>query len=134
MTGIFSAIWPFSIEAGLNRAYGRALSRHGATAQGVFWNSPKSQRARFSALLGLVASHAASRAGPGAAPSVADIGCGYGAMLSFMQDRPQIGSWPYLGFDINPAACRSALQGWKAATITGGLRPVFRHFQPVPDR
>ena len=126
MTGIFSAIWPFSIEAGLNRAYGRALSRHGATAQGVFWNSPKSQRARFSALLGLVASHAASRAGPDAAPSVADIGCGYGAMLSFMQDRPQIGSWPYLGFDINPdmiAAARQRLPHAAARCKVGKLPP-----------
>ena len=126
MTGIFSAIWPFSIEAGLNRAYGRALSRHGATAQGVFWNSPKSQRARFSALLGLVASHAASRAGPDAAPSVADIGCGYGAMLSFMQDRPQIGSWPYLGFDINPdmiAAARQRLPHAAARFKVGKLPP-----------
>lgn len=130
MTGIFSSIWPFSIEAGLNRAYGRALSRHGATAQGVFWNSPKSQRARFSALLGLVASHAASRAGsltePAAAPSVADIGCGYGAMLSFMQDRPQIGSWPYLGLDINPAmiaAARQRLPHEAARFAVGKLPP-----------
>ena len=110
MTRIFSAIWPFSIEAGLNRAYGQALSRHGATAQGVFWNSPKSQRAGFPHFLALwPVMQPAGQAN--AAPSVADIGCGYGAMLSFMQkDRPQIGSWPYLGFDINLGhdRCRTA--------------------------
>ena len=108
MTGVFSAIWPFSIEAGLNRAYGRALSRHGATPQGVFWNSPKSQRARFAALFDMIAGHAAGGAGSAATPSVADIGCGYGAMLSFMQDRPKIGSWPYLGVDINPSMIGAA--------------------------
>lgn len=92
----------------MNRAYGRALSRHGASPQGVFWNSPKSQRARFTALFDMIAGHAASQPGPEPRPSVADIGCGYGAMLSYMQDRPQVGSWPYLGIDINPAMIAAA--------------------------
>lgn len=110
MTGIFSTIWPFSIEAGLNRAYGRALSRHGASPQGVFWNSSKSQRARFAALFDMIAGHTTSWAGPNARPSVADIGCGYGAMLSYMQDRSKIASWSYLGIDINPAMIAAARQ------------------------
>lgn len=126
MTGILNALWPFSIEAGLNRAYGRALSRHGATAQGVFWNSPKSQKARFAALLDMVAGDAGRWMGPDARPSVADIGCGYGAMLSYMQDRPQPGSWPYAGVDINPAmiaAARKRLPHAAGLFMIGKLPP-----------
>lgn len=108
MTGIFSALWPFSIEAGLNRAYGRALSRHGASPQGVFWNSPKSQKARFAALLAAVAGDAGHRMGPEATPLIADMGCGYGAMLAYMEGRPQTGAWPYIGIDINPAMIAAA--------------------------
>ena len=48
-----AALWPFSIEAGVIRAYNSALGRHGATPQGVFWNSVKSQNARFAALLAI---------------------------------------------------------------------------------
>ena len=126
MTGILNALWPFSIEAGLNRAYGRALSRHGATAQGVFWNSPKSQKARFAALLDMVAGDAGRRMGPDARPSVADIGCGYGAMLSFMEGRPRIGSWPYIGVDINPAMITAARQRFAhaAGRFTTGKLPA----------
>ena len=41
---------PFSIDARINRAYARSLTRHGPTPQGVFWNSTKTQKARFAAL------------------------------------------------------------------------------------
>ncbi len=103
MRGLIDAIWPFSIESGLSRAYQRALSRHGATPQGVFWNSSKSQATRFAALLGAVADHAGQRN-----PSIADIGCGYGPMLDYMRDRPQYCSWHYAGIDITRAMIAEA--------------------------
>ena len=73
-----AALLPFSIEAGVIRAYTVALGRHGATPQGVFWNSAKSQNARFAALLAMIRAHRAKAdAHP---PTIADIGCGYGAL------------------------------------------------------
>ena len=103
MRGLIDAIRPFSVESGLSRAYRRALSRHGATPQGVFWNSSKSQTSRFAALLGMVSDHAGRRD-----LSIADIGCGYGPMLDYMQDRPQYRSWQYAGIDITRAMIAEA--------------------------
>jgi len=103
MRGLIDAIWPLSVESGLSRAYRRALSRHGATPQGVFWNSSKSQTTRFAALLGTVADHAGRRN-----PSIADIGCGYGPMLDYMRDRPQYRGWQYAGIDITRAMIAEA--------------------------
>ena len=103
MRGLIDAIWPLSVESGLSRAYRRALSRHGATPQGVFWNSSKSQAARFATLLGTVADHAGRRN-----PSIADIGCGYGLMLDYMRDRPQYRGWQYAGIDITRAMIAEA--------------------------
>ena len=102
MRGLIDAIRPFSVESGLSRAYRRALSRHGATPQGVFWNSSKSQTSRFAALLGMVSDHAGRRD-----LSIADIGCGYGPMLDYMQDRPHLlyglGSLWLMGLGIRAA-------------------------------
>ena len=103
MRGLIDAIWPLSVESGLSRAYRRALARHGATPQGVFWNSSKSQAARFAALLGTVADHAGRRN-----LSIADIGCGYGPMLDYMRDHPQYRSWHYVGIDITRAMIAEA--------------------------
>ena len=103
MSRLIDAIWPFYIESGLSRAYRGALSRHGATPQGVFWNSSKSQAARFAALLGAVADHAGRRN-----LSIADIGCGYGPMLDYMRDHPQYRSWHYVGIDITRAMIAEA--------------------------
>ena len=103
MRGLIDAIWPFSIESRLSCAYRRALSRHGSTPQGVFWNSSKSQTLRFAALLGAVANHAGRRS-----PSIVDMGCGYGPMLDYMRDRPQYRSWHYAGIDITRAMIAEA--------------------------
>ena len=96
---------PGSVEAGLNRAYGQSL-RHGATPQAVFWNSRKSQEARFAALLAMVNRDLGAKGRRGTAPVIADIGCGYGAMLDYMRARPGLSSWGYQGVDINAAMIR----------------------------
>ena len=123
MSGLIDAIWPFSVDSGLSRAYRRALSRHGATPQGVFWNSSKSQTARFAALLGAVADHAGRRN-----PSIADIGCGYGPMLDYMWDRPQYRSWHYAGIDITRAMIAEARRRHPqdAARFAVGKLPLSR--------
>ena len=118
MRGLIDAIRPFSVESGLSRAYRRALSRHGATPQGVFWNSSKSQTSRFAALLGMVSDHAGRRD-----LSIADIGCGYGPMLDYMQDRPQYRSWQYAGIDITRAPESSARTRRRASAAPPPISP-----------
>ena len=106
-----SALWPFSVEAGVIRAYTAALGRHGASPQGVFWNSAKSQNARFAALLAVIRRHRAGADGGSASlPVIADIGCGYGALLDHMLARADYAGWGYFGVDINPAMIRACHQ------------------------
>ena len=69
-----------ALERKLNRAYRDRLATHGATPNGVFWRNESSQIARFDALLKIVA-----KVTPVANPTLGDVGCGYGAMLDFIQ-------------------------------------------------
>ena len=86
------------LERRLNNAYRSRLTTRGATAEGVFWRSKASQTARFRALLALITSETNDRP-----LSIADIGCGYGAMLDFLQDSPAFDDIAYQGTDINGA-------------------------------
>jgi len=103
---IMRGFLPGSIEAGLNRAYGRSLRHHGASPQAVFWNSRKSQEARFASLLAAVNRDVLATGRVGSLPVIADVGCGYGAMLDYMRARPGLSSWGYHGVDINAAMIR----------------------------
>lgn len=87
-----------SYERQLNRAYRNRLASKGSTAQGVFWRSQSSQFARFDALLSLV--HQLRARKP---VSIADIGCGYGAMLDFINTSSSFRHIEYWGVDINRA-------------------------------
>ena len=119
---IMRGFLPGSVEAGLNRAYGQSLRRHGATPQAVFWNSRKSQEARFAALMAMIARDLVARERAGEAPVIADIGCGYGAMLDYLRARPGLSSWDYQGVDINTAMireCRSRFAADKARFTLG---------------
>ena len=87
-----------SYERQLNRAYRNRLASMGNTAQGVFWRSQSSQFARFNALLSLV--HQLRGDKP---TTIADIGCGYGAMLDFINASSNFQHIEYRGVDINRA-------------------------------
>jgi SAM-dependent methyltransferase len=70
--------------------YGERVQTFGATAKGVDWNSPESQRLRFVQLLKLF--------DPGRSFSLNDYGCGYGALAAYLKDGDS--SFSYCGFDI----------------------------------
>lgn len=76
------------------RLYRDSLEQHGPSAQGVGWRTEESQRLRFEKLLSVV-DH------PDGGPvDVNDLGCGYGAFLSFLHERRMpIGS--FYGYDIS---------------------------------
>ena len=87
-----------SYERQLNRTYCDRLANKGSTAHGVFWRSQSSQTARFNALLSLVHQIKSNRS-----ISIADIGCGYGAMLDFITTSANFKNFDYQGVDINSA-------------------------------
>ena len=75
----------------LDAYYAPRLARHGASAQGVDWNSPESQALRFDQLL-----RVREDTGP---CSLLDFGCGYGALAHVLVtgDEPVA----YCGFDVS---------------------------------
>ena len=94
-----------ALERKLNRAYRDRLADLGPTPNGVFWRNESTQIARFDALLNLVATVT-----PVANPMLGDIGCGYGAMLNFVQKTPRYQHFHYNGIDINRAMINSCKQ------------------------
>ena len=92
-------------ERQLNRTYRDRLVSKGKTAQGVFWRSQSSQFARFDALLSLVHKLRGYQS-----TSIADIGCGYGAMLDFINQSPNFRHIEYSGVDINRSMIAACLQ------------------------
>jgi SAM-dependent methyltransferase len=73
--------------------YTGRLEENGATARGVDWNSTESQTLRFEQLLRLF--------GDDERPSVVDYGCGYGALVDFLDERGRLGG--YQGYDVSEA-------------------------------
>ncbi len=98
--------------------YDAKLARHGATPQGVDWNAETGQQLRFAQL---------SRVLPDSgAFSLADVGCGYGALFDYLQPRyPQL---QYLGVDVSAAMI-------DAARARHASQPDVRYVQAdTPDQ
>ena len=98
-----------ALERKLKRAYKDRLAALGPAPKAVFWRNQSTQIARFDALLDLV-----TTVTPAANPSIADIGCGYGAMLEFLQKTPRYQRFHYIGVDINRAMVNSCKQRFPA--------------------
>ena len=91
-----------ALEHKLKRAYKDRLASLGPSPKGVFWRNESTQIARFDALLNLVATVT-----PVSNPMLGDVGCGYGAMLDFIQKTPRYQNFHYTGIDINQAMINS---------------------------
>jgi SAM-dependent methyltransferase len=83
----------------VGRYYTGRLQEHGTTARGVDWNSEESQNLRFTQL---------ARVLPSGHYSVVDYGCGYGALVDFLEQRGD--EFDYQGFDISPAMVARAVE------------------------
>jgi SAM-dependent methyltransferase len=85
--------------AGVGEYYSAKVIEHGPSHRGVDWNSKESQELRFNRLLEIVES-------PGAPFSLNDYGCGYGALLDYLEARFE--SVVYRGFDVSSAMLDAA--------------------------
>jgi SAM-dependent methyltransferase len=72
--------------------YSEKIAQFGATPQGVDWNSEESQVKRFEQLCRIIDIRKE-------ACSINDLGCGYGALLAYLQNNHA--SCSYLGVDIS---------------------------------
>ena len=98
--------------------YADKWSRHGATPLGVDWNGEASQLLHFEQLLRL--------AEPGTRFTANDLGCGYGALLDYLDGRGCCAG--YRGYDVNAAMVEAA-----AARVAGRADASFEVLD-APDR
>ncbi|MCP3726173.1 class I SAM-dependent methyltransferase [Paraburkholderia sp. CNPSo 3272] len=82
----------------VERYYSDKLAQFGARPQGVDWNGQEGQVKRFEQLCKLLPE--------GGDFSVADVGCGYGALLDFLSQRSK--GVNYIGLDISAAMIEAA--------------------------
>jgi SAM-dependent methyltransferase len=98
--------------------YGRKIVQFGPTPNGVDWRCEATQQLRFAQLLKLC--DFASDF------SLNDIGCGYGALLSYLARRRKLHRVDYLGIDVVPAMVDAARSLWprhRKRFIAGALSP-----------
>jgi SAM-dependent methyltransferase len=93
-----------SILGRVERYYSGRFLEHGATARGVDWNSPDSQELRFQQLLKVCE-------GVTGRFSVNDYGCGYGALVRYLERRDL--EFTYRGFDISEPMLEHARQAYE---------------------
>lgn len=102
---------PAAARAAVGEYYSQKLRRHGATPAGADWASAMGQDLRFALLLRLCDFSAPF--------SLNDVGCGYGALLDYLQRHhtgpgSRSGSGiDYLGVDISAAMVACAAQRWR---------------------
>lgn len=80
------------------------INRHGATPLGLGWLSVQRMRDCFGDLLRLLARDET----PGR--SIADLGCGYGALFDHARSLPALRQGGYIGYDITAAMLEAARQ------------------------
>ena len=80
--------------------YDAAIRSHGPVARGVNWKNKRDQDVRFAYLLELVQAETVPI-------RVADLGCGYAALFSFLKHR-NIPIACYIGYDVSEAMIESA--------------------------
>src|SRR5215475_6927772 len=98
--------------------YSAKLAAHGYTPKGVDWNGEESQALRFEQLARVIV--------PGAPFSINDIGCGYGALLDYLQT--DFRDMTYTGCDISAdmiaAACSRHATSARVRFVAGSEPPA----------
>ncbi|WP_223481718.1 MULTISPECIES: class I SAM-dependent methyltransferase [unclassified Pseudomonas] len=80
--------------------YSSKLALHGETPNGVDWNGEQGQALRFEQLCKVID-------GPQDC-TVNDLGCGYGALVDYLNNKPQ--KFSYLGIDVSKEMIQAAEQ------------------------
>jgi SAM-dependent methyltransferase len=94
-----------ALHAEVERYYTERVRAHGPSPLGVDWSCLPTQELRFVQLLKVCDFSAPF--------SLNDIGCGYGALLSFLGKRHRRARVDYLGIDLSPAMIEQATCGWR---------------------
>ena len=88
----------------LRKVYDNRFKRYGGSPEGCFWTSRKKQTARFRIILTQLKSIVAEEK-----VSVADIGCGYGAMADYILVENSGILDSYIGYDISKVLIKQCI-------------------------
>lgn len=102
-------------------AYRLQYRRNGATPKGVFWSNADNVKKRFDILCRVFYPEDVARG----ESSIADLGCGYGALYDYLKTHPIIRGGEYHGYDI----CESLLDACE--TRIKDPRATFHHAMRV---
>jgi SAM-dependent methyltransferase len=94
-----------AVHAGIADYYTGKIRKFGATPLGVDWTCVPTQQMRFVQLLKLCDFTSPF--------SLNDLGCGYGALLSYLDWRHAGSAIDYLGVDLSQAMLRRARRLWR---------------------
>jgi SAM-dependent methyltransferase len=81
------------VTARLRDHYSRKFREHGSTERGVDWNRPEDVRLRYHNMLAALEGYSAA-----AAPALLDVGCGYGGLLDYANEKKV--PLDYTGIDV----------------------------------
>ncbi|MES2941095.1 MAG: class I SAM-dependent methyltransferase [Pseudomonadota bacterium] len=113
-----------ALRAQTERYYTAQVLRHGATPLGVAWPDQLTQELRFVQLL--------RPCDPLRPFTLNDLGCGYGALVGFLDRRHRGNKVDYLGIDLSQAMIEQARQLWRTRQGTafhlGGHSPRIADF------
>ena len=99
---------PSNLTDSVSDYYSNKLENFGASPKGVDWNGAESQEIRFKQLSKIFSDLDNF--------SVCDLGCGYGAMYSFLESKAK--DFHYVGVDISEAMLIAAKANLKNKTNT----------------
>lgn len=98
------------IYAGIAAYYSAKIARFGTTPAGVDWTCQATQELRFVQLLKLCDFSSPF--------SLNDFGCGYGALIAYLDRRHGHCAVDYLGIDVSGAMVRRAQRLWRDRSNT----------------
>jgi SAM-dependent methyltransferase len=110
-----------NVHAGIDAYYTAKVTKFGATPPGVDWSCRPTQELRFVQLLRLCDFSAAF--------SLNDLGCGYGALIAYLERCHPGCEIDYLGIDLSRAMLRRARRLWGKRTDV-----AFAHGHDSPRR
>ena len=103
----------------IRNVYTKRFVKYGRQPAGIFWSNEQRQVSRFKIILDQILF-----VRPKGSVSIADVGCGYGAMLRFIRENKAYSRLIYSGYDINPTLIKAC---------KGDARLTSRHFH-IGDR
>jgi SAM-dependent methyltransferase len=105
--------------------YIKAYKKHGISAQGVNWNSKKSQELRFEVLSDLLGTEVLSA-------RIVDAGCGFGELYAYWRAK-KIFPKHYVGLDCVQNSIDIANERFEGLDVSFTCRDVLKDKLPMAD-